>query len=243
MTEAWESLRHRATRRLLKMHYEAGVGHLGGNLSCLDILLYLHHHVMKPPDVFILSKGHAAGALYITLWTLGKLSDDDLKTFHKDNTLLPGHITAALGTFTTGSLGHGLPLAVGMAMADRLARRKRRTFCLLSDGELQEGSNWEAYNFARAQMLGNLKTIVDANGLQGFDSCAAISPHRFAAPDFTGDGHDPASIQTALESPALLVCLRTVKGLGVPCFEGKLESHYLPLSKEQLEEALQVAYA
>ena len=233
----FDAVRRKAKLRLLQMHYEAGVGHIGGNLSCLDILLYLHHRHMQPQDVFILSKGHAAGALYVTLWTLGKLTDADLSTFHKDDTSLPGHITASLGTFATGSLGHGLPLAVGMALADRLAKRQRRIFCLLSDGELQEGSNWEAYNLAIAQRLPNLTVIIDDNGLQGFDESSAVSPHRFAAPGFTGDGHDPDSIREGLQSPHLLVSFSTVKGHGVPCFEGKLESHYLPLTKEQYEEA------
>jgi len=221
------------------MHYESGVGHIGGNVSCLDMILYLHHYHMKPEDVFILSKGHSAGALYVTLWTLSKLADDDLKSFHKDDTALPGHITATLGTFATGSLGHGLPLAVGMAVADRIANRQRRIFCLLSDGELQEGSNWEAYNFALAHRLTNLKIIIDNNGWQGFGKTSDISPHGFTASAFTGDGHDPDSIRKGLESSCMLVSLSTIKGHGVPCFEGKLESHYLPLSKEQYEEATQ----
>src|SRR3954452_13169822 len=83
--------RSQARARLLQMHYEAGVGHIGGNLSALDILLSLYHDVMGPDDQFVLSKGHSAGALYVALWTLGRLSDHDLKTFHKDRTRLPGH--------------------------------------------------------------------------------------------------------------------------------------------------------
>jgi transketolase N-terminal domain/subunit len=83
--------RSSARSRLLQMHYEACVGHIGGNLSALDILLSLYHDVMGPEDQFVLSKGHAAGALYVTLWSLGRLNDDDLKTFHKDRTRLPGH--------------------------------------------------------------------------------------------------------------------------------------------------------
>jgi transketolase len=106
--------------RLLQMHYEAGTGHIGGNLSCLDILMALYHNVFGPLDKFVLSKGHAAGSLYVTLWSLGLLSDDDLKTFHKDGTRLSGH-PPVRGIpeipFATGSLGHGLCLAAGLAFA------------------------------------------------------------------------------------------------------------------------------
>src|SRR3954449_13246333 len=86
-----DALRYRARLRLLRMHYESRVGHIGGNLSCLDLLLMLHHQVIRPEDRFILSKGHSAGAYYVTLWTLGKLSDEELCQFHRDDTRLSGH--------------------------------------------------------------------------------------------------------------------------------------------------------
>src|SRR6185503_3319220 len=109
-----------ARKRLLQMHFESGVGHIGGNLSCLDALMILFHEYIGPDDRFILSKGHSAGALYTTLWSLGRLSDEMLKTFHHDDTLLPGHPPVA-GIddilFATGSLGHGLSLAAGTAKA------------------------------------------------------------------------------------------------------------------------------
>ena len=88
---SWSQLRKRARSRLLRMHYESHVGHLGGNLSCLDLLLTLHHDVMQPEDRFVLSKGHAAGAYYVTLWNTGQLNDLDLTQFHQENTRLPGH--------------------------------------------------------------------------------------------------------------------------------------------------------
>ena len=116
-TRSWSELRRRARLRLLRMHFESGVGHIGGNLSCLDLLLVLHHQILYPADRFVLSKGHAAGAYYVTLWTVGKLSDDDLALFHKDATRLSGHppvsgIDDIL--FATGSLGHGFSLAAGL---------------------------------------------------------------------------------------------------------------------------------
>src|SRR5712692_10529835 len=134
----FEQLARRSRLRLLRMHYESGVGHIGGNLSAFDLLLTLYHYVLRPEDRFVLSKGHAAGALYVTLWSLGRLSDDDLKQFHRDNTLCAGH-PPAHGIddipFATGSLGHGLSLAAGLALAKRLRGESGRVYCLTSDGE------------------------------------------------------------------------------------------------------------
>ena len=155
-TLTWDQLSRAARLRLLRMHYESGVGHIGGNLSCLDLMLVLHQEVIGPDDQFVLSKGHAAGAYYVTLWSLGRLADDDLAPFHKDGTRLSGHPPAA-GIddilFATGSLGHGLALASGLALAKRLRGEPGRVFCLTSDGEWNEGSCWEALIFARHQRL------------------------------------------------------------------------------------------
>ena len=111
------------------MHYESGVGHIGGNLSCLDLLMTLHHRVLRDEDHFILSKGHAAGALYTTLWSRGLLTDLDLQQFHKDHTRLAGHppVDGIPGiAFATGSLGHGLGLAAGLALAQRFKAQPGR---------------------------------------------------------------------------------------------------------------------
>src|SRR5690242_8426535 len=113
MTEFSEVARN-ARKRLLQMHFESGVGHIGGNLSCLDILMTLFHRILQPDDAFVLSKGHSAGALYVTLWSLGRLTEEDLRLFHKDNTKLSGHPSPnhlPEIAFATGSLGHGLSLA------------------------------------------------------------------------------------------------------------------------------------
>lgn len=238
---------HRAKRRLLQLHHDAGCGHLGGNFSCIDALMTLHHRVMGPDDRFVLSKGHSAGALYATLWTLGKLSDADLATFTRDDSLLPGHPSGS-GIhgllFSTGSLGHGPSLAAGVALAARYARRDHRVFCLCSDGEWQEGSCWEALTFAVHHRLDNLTILVDQNGLQGFGttteviSCADLSPRiaAFGAIVRRVDGHDPNAIAEALGLPhdgaPLVLVLDTVKGRGFH-FEARLESHYLPLTREQ----------
>jgi transketolase len=234
------------------MHYESGVGHIGGNLSCLDMLMALHHRVMREEDAFLLSKGHAAGALYVTLWSLGRLSDDDLRQFHKDGTKLSGH-PAPNGhpdiPFATGSLGHGLSLAAGMALGRRLQGQPGRVFCLMSDGEWEEGSNWEALLFVAHQKLTNLTLLVDANGLQGFGTTAEVAGleplaekfRAFGLPVAEIDGHDLAAIEAACARAAdgpHVILARTRKGCGVSFMENRMEWHYLPLNEAQFRQAM-----
>jgi len=242
----------RAKRRLLQMHYESGVGHIGGNLSSFDILMTLYHEVLADEDVFVLSKGHAAGALYITLWSTGVLSEKDLQTFHKDGTRLSGHpplsgIPSIL--FATGSLGHGLSLASGLALARKLKHERGRVFCLMSDGEWNEGSNWEALIFLKHHGLNNLMLIVDLNGMQGMGAThdiADIAPladkfRLFGLNTVEVDGHDWSSLATALRSqqrgPWAIVA-RTKKGHGVSFMEDRFEWHYLPLREDQYRQAV-----
>ncbi len=242
-----------AKRRLLRMHYEAGVGHIGGNLSSLDILLTLYHSTLDPQDAFVLSKGHAAGALYIALWSKGLLSDEDLSRFHKDGTRLAGHLPP-YGIpdvpFATGSLGHGLPLACGLALGSRLRGEAGQVYCLTSDGEWNEGSSWEALIFMAHQRLTNLTLIVDLNGLQGFGrthDVADISPlaekfHAFGVDVVEVNGHDRQALANALRrktSTPVAVIARTRKGNGVSFMEDRLEWHYLPLTDAEYQRALQ----
>jgi transketolase len=242
-----------ARKRLLQMHYESGVGHIGGNLSCLDAILLTLHDYVKEEDRFILSKGHAAGALYTALWSLGRLSNDHLKTFHKDNTLLAGHPPAA-GIkeilFATGSLGHGLSLAAGTALSLQLKQLSGKVFCLTSDGEWQEGSTWEALIFATHHRLNNLTILVDHNNLQGFGTTqkvASMSPLAEKIAGFDLDiqqvnGHDLSAIRAVLDTPSQkcrVVILETVKGHGVSFMENRMEWHYLPLKESQYQQAIQ----
>src|SRR5579872_462258 len=239
-----------ARRRLLRMHYESGCGHIGGNLSCLDILMTLFHTVLRPQDQFVLSKGHAAGALYTVLWTVGVLSDDDLRTFHKDDTRLGGHPSprhVEQIPFATGSLGHGLPLACGLALGRHLSGEPGRVYCLLSDGEWQEGSNWEALIFAAQRGL-PLTIIVDRNGLQGFarvrDLSGADLEEQFSAFGVATSavpGHDERALHLSLAAPRFgtaAIIADTVKGSGVRFMEDRLEWHSLPMTQEMYEQAL-----
>ncbi len=241
-----------ARKRLLQMHFESGVGHIGGNLSALDAMLILFHEFLRAGDSFILSKGHSAGALYIALWSVGRLEEHDLKLFHMDNTLLAGHPPAkgiADIHFATGSLGHGFSLAAGTALGFKLKHSDAKVVCLTSDGEWQEGSTWEALIFACHHKLNNLTVLVDHNNLQGFGSTtdvASMSPlwdrlQGFEIDLQVIDGHDPDAIRAALASEQQrlrIIILCTVKGRGVSFMENRMDSHYLPLTEEQFRKAI-----
>jgi len=243
----------KARKRLMQMHFESGVGHIGGNLSALDALLIVFHEYLKSDDKFVLSKGHSVGALYVSLWSVGRLEDSDLESFHKDGTLLAGHPPVS-GisdiSFATGSLGHGLSLAAGTALGFKLKKQNFRVVCMTSDGEWQEGSTWEALVFACHHKLDNLTVLVDHNNLQGFgatDHIASMSPLWEKLQGFNVDlkvidGHDIDAIRTELSSPQKsfqIIVLRTVKGNGVSFLENRIDSHYLPLSEEQYKLALE----
>ena len=250
--DKFQGLITRARLRLLKMHYESHVGHIGGDLSCLDILITLFHRIIEHEDTFVLSKGHAAGALYVTLWTIGKISEAELKQFHQDGTRLAGHPVCGWLpeiSFATGSLGHGLPLSAGVALGKKLKGETGRVFCLMSDGEWNEGSNWEAIIFAVHHRLNNLIIVIDLNGLQGFGKTREITDLHlisekvsiFGANVFEVDGHNHEELEKAFLSQAkapVVIIAHTVKGNGVSFMENKLEWHYLPLNQEQYEKAV-----
>jgi transketolase len=251
--QAWDLLRRRARLRLLQMHFESRAGHIGGNLSSLDLMLILHHELLDENDRFVLSKGHAAGAYYVTLWTLGKLGQSDLSLFHKDGTRLSGHPPASgidEVLFATGSLGHGASLAAGLAKAKQLKSEPGRVFCLTSDGEWNEGSCWEALTFARHHDLDNLTILVDLNGLQGFGTTREVTSleplaekfRAFGLPTQEVDGHDVDAVRRALRihpvGPDVIVA-RTRKGCGVSFMENRLEWHYLPMTEREYLQAVQ----
>lgn len=233
------------------MHFESGVGHIGGNLSALDVMLIVFNEYLNKEDKFILSKGHSAGVLYIALWSAGKLLEQDLKLFHKDSTLLAGHPPAhgiSGIPFATGSLGHGLSLAAGSALGIKLKGGTEQVICLTSDGEWQEGSTWEALIFACHHNLLNLTILVDHNNLQGFGTTgevASMAPlwNRLIGFDLdikVIDGHDSSAIRSALSDKTermKIIILCTVKGKGISFLEHRMDSHYLPLTEDQFRKA------
>ena len=235
------------------MHFESRVGHIGGNLSALDAMMVLYHRVLRPDDIFILAKGHAAGALYVTMWTAGKLSEDDLKTFHAEGTRLSAHPAPGWSAdipFATGSLGHGLAGAAGIALGHKLQGRPGRIFCLTSDAEWQEGSNWEALIFARHHRLRNLNIVIAETRLQGFGTTREVASMDPLGEKFAGfgvdithvDGHNVEAMRCAFEAPSKgglrIVILRTIKGHGVSFMENAMEWHYLPMNPDQYRAAV-----
>jgi transketolase len=247
-----------ATRRqFLKMHFAVQAGHLGTGLSSIELLTYLYRQHLSPKDRFILSKGHGASALYATLHQAGHFSDELIATYYQDGTTLPAHPAARAHeeiTAATGSLGHGAPIAAGLAYAHKhLHQDDTRVVALLSDGECNEGSTWEAVMFAAHHDLSNLTFIVDKNGLQGFGHTRDVLNPDLGAPfaekwrafgwdTVEIDGHDFAAIHRALTAPRdarpRCVVARTVKGKGVKFMEDRMEWHYLPLREPQYSEAL-----
>jgi transketolase len=248
-----KNLMLKSRRRLLQMHFESGVGHIGGNLSCLDALMVIYHEFLNKNDRFVLSKGHSAGALYVTLWSLGFIDEESLKTFHKDNTLLAGHPPAS-GIpqihFATGSLGHGFSLACGLTMGLRVNKQQGRVFCITSDGEWQEGSTWEAFIFACHNKLNNLTVLIDHNRLQGFGSTydvASMSPLGEKLQGFNimiteVEGHNIEDLRNALNKKTdrcHLIIMNTTKGHGVSFMENEMKWHYLPMDEKQYKKAVE----
>lgn len=250
------SNRSRATD--LAMIGRAGLGHVGGDLSVLDILTTLFFAVLrvdpeKPEwadrDRFVLSKGHTAGALYTTLAAAGFFASAELDTFAGPLSALNGHPnrTKVPGVETnTGPLGHGLPVAVGMAIAGRLAASERHVYVVLGDGELQEGSNWEAAMTAGHRGLGNLTAVVDRNRLQQgarTEDTNALDPlddkwRAFGWRVVELDGHDHLALYEALTAPGdgRPTCLiaNTTKGRGVSFMEDRVEWHHKVPTPEQI---------
>jgi transketolase len=242
---------------LLQLYKTANAGHIGASLSCLDILVYLFCEKMGKDDKTILSKGHAAAALYTVLAKSGRLPEKMLETFYKDNTSLAAHppCNGAIKDipFGTGSLGHGLSLSAGFAFSQRYTAKQYRVFCILSDGDCNEGSTWEAALFAAQHRLDNLWIVVDYNKLQGFghakdvldlEPLSAKFKHFGFHTMIVENGNDFKSLHVAFEeldkvslSQPKCIIAKTTKGHGISFMENKLEWHYLPMTDEQYQQA------
>lgn len=247
---------------ILEMVHRARASHVGACFSIVDALAVLYGRVMKlrPTDPnwegrdrFILSKGHAAAAVYATLARVGVLPREDLQTYGLDGSLYMTHVSHKIRgvEFSSGSLGHGLPFGTGKALAARSRGLAWRVFVMLSDGEMDEGSNWEALMFAAHHKLDNLVAIIDYNKLQSLATVAetlALEPlaeklRAFGWSVREIDGHDHAALEANLRDapweqgrPSVLV-MHTVKGKGVSFMENRVEWHYKSPSDEQLAAA------
>ncbi|MDQ0746380.1 transketolase [Streptomyces africanus] len=250
-------------RSVVRMIDGARLGHIGGDLSVTDILATLFGGVLavdpeKPRDTdrdrFILSKGHCAAALYATLAHSGFFPLSELSTFMAPLSPLNGHPNRRKvpGVETnTGPLGHGFPVAVGCALAAKVSGRSYRTFVVLGDGELQEGSNWEAAMTAAHHDLSSLTAIVDRNGLQQGARTEETKRLEPLADKWAGfgwevrdvDGHDHGRLLSALRPSTtarpVAVVARTVKGKGVSFIEDRVEWHHKVPDSEQVQAALE----
>ncbi len=250
---------------VIKMIHEAKSGHPGGGLSCLDILTVLYQSVMKnypewkkspnhqQRDRFVLSKGHASAALYAVLAQRGFFKEEELWSFRKLGSMLQGHPNTRIPgvEVATGSLGQGLSMACGMAMALKLDKNPAHVFALLGDGECQEGSVWEAFMSASHRKLNNLTVIIDRNNLQidGKTDCIKnISPldeklKSFGFQVLCIDGHDVEQIFEALqdskksEKPTAIIA-KTIKGKGVSFMENECGWHGKAPCDEDCNKAL-----
>lgn len=245
---------------IIEQAKRAHVGHIGCALSVADIIAALYSGILRVPlpddpdrDRFVLSKGHAALALYAALHLKGWLPSDALNSYCADGSMLgthPEHMAPGVD-FCTGSMGHGLSYGVGAALAARLQKSSRRVFVLVSDGECNEGSLWEAVMFAAHHRLSNLVVIVDLNGQQALgytEEVLSLAPMSERWRGFGWDVHDVdghnagqiADVSTSLDTtsgPPHALIAKTLLGKGVSYMEGKVKWHYWPMSDQEYEQA------
>jgi len=260
---------YRSRMAVLEMTYQAGMGHIGSDFSCLDILTALYFGVLKlnPEDAnwperdrFILSKGHAAGALYVTLAARGLFPEDWLTTYQQFDSKLQGHPDRRRLPgieHNTGALGHGLSVAAGIAAGlqfrTRAGSKMPRVFALIGDGELQEGSNWEAAMLAAQLGLTNLVAIIDRNRLQQGDRTEntvglgdlAAKWESFGWQVCECNGHDIEELLTVFgikSQRPMVVIARTVKGCGVSFMEDNpIWHHRVPSADEKAKARAEIA--
>ena len=251
-------------RKALQMVYEAKASHIGGALSMTDILAVLYSDILNiypndpkknERDRFILSKGHACTSLYATLGILGFFPMTELDSYGKDGSLFLSHTAHQIPgiELSSGSLGHGLPIACGLAYAARCKRQKWRTFCLVGDGEMDEGSNWEAILFAAHHKLDNLCLIIDYNKIQSLGNTNDVLNLEPLANKFIAfnwnvlniNGHDHDNIKNAFKEaeqakglPSVIIA-NTIKGKGVSFMENDILWHYKSPSTEQYNQAME----
>jgi transketolase len=250
-------------RSAVEMVARIKASHLGGALSMADALAVLYEDILRvrpdqprwpERDRFILSKGHSCTALYAALAHRGFFPTAELETYGRDGSRLMSHISHHVPgvEFSTGSLGHGLPFGCGKALAARRLGRPWRVFVMLSDGELDEGSNWEAILFAPQHRLDNLVAVVDYNKIQSLGAVSEVLELQPLADKFRAfrwavrevDGHDHQALHGALSEvpweagkPSCLIA-HTIKGKGVSFMENQLPWHYKSPSAEELRQAL-----
>jgi transketolase len=240
-------------KSILKVANISGCSHIGSNLSIVDILTVIYQKFLKKNNSFILSKGHACLSLYCVLKEKGIISEKTLNTFGKNNSILMSHTSHKVKgiDLSTGSLGHGLPVATGVALAKRIKKIKSKIFVLLSDGELDEGSNWESLLFCAHHKLNNIVIIIDYNKIQSIDlvkKTLGLEPilkkfQSFGFKTLSIDGHNFKQIDRALNSKSskpLVIIANTIKGKGVKFMENSILWHYKSLDLENYKKAIKI---
>lgn len=249
-------------KKILQYIYQAKAGHTGGDLSCIDILNVLYNKVLRvSPETFnspdrdryVQSKGHCVEALYVVLASKGYFAEEDLNTMCKYESHYIGHPTKKIKGIeqNTGALGHGLPICVGMAIAAKLDKKDYRVYTLLGDGELPEGSNWEAALTAAQYKLDNICVIIDKNQLQitgPTNEVCSTDPlpqkwESFGWAVTEIDGNDIAALTAAFDAlpfekgkPSVIIA-NTIKGKGVSFMENQIKWHHGVPSEEQYHQA------
>ncbi len=261
--EVLTDLAGRVREHCIWMTHRSNASHIGTSLSMVEILVTLYGRILRydsarpdweDRDRVIVSKGHGAAAVYAILAECGFFPKEKLETFCLNGGGLSGHVTrdcAAGVEISTGSLGHGLPIGCGMALAGKRSAQDYRTYVILSDGELDEGSNWESILFAPHHQLNKLTVIVDYNRIQSFGSVSEVLELEPLADKFRAfgweprevDGHDFEALDQALSLDSengrpIAVIARTVKGRGVDFMEHELQWHYRSVKENQLDSAL-----
>jgi len=248
----------------IKAVYFGQSGHIGSALSMADLLAYFYESVLvykadnpkwKGRDIFILSKGHAAAGMYGVLVEKSFFPREWIKNYYQDGGMLSGHVSHYVPGIevSTGSLGHGLPIGIGFALDFRRRKMKNRVFVMLSDGECNEGSNWEAFLFVPHNKLDNLTIIIDYNKIQALGRCEDVlnlEPFAQKMRDFHWEvmeinGHDFREIEKAFSKIPLkkgkpsCIIAHTIKGKGVSFMEDKVSWHYNKVDDELLKKAFQ----
>ena len=247
-------------QKILEIVHKANSSHLGSCLSVVDILTVIYSEIVDKEaiksrdenrDVVIMSKGHAAAAYYSVLNKYGFISNEDLENYLENETKLGGHIHHLENDFvelSTGSLGHGLPYGIGIALAQKRLKRSGKTFVIISDGECDEGTTWESALLANQFKLNNLIVIIDRNMIQSLDSTESVlaleplaekwSSFNWKVIEINGHSHEElVPVLSDAEGP-LCVIANTIKGNGVSFMEGKVLWHYRSPSKEEYAAAL-----
>lgn len=259
--EKLEFFSNEARKDIIKMIYKAKSGHPGGSLSCIDILVCLYHSVMditlddnlKRKDKFILSKGHAAPAYYAILSQMGFIPRKDLVTLRKYNSYLEGHPSNKIFgvDVSSGSLGQGVSIANGMAMAKKISKDDGYVYVLVGDGEIEEGQVWEAFMTTSKYNLNNMILIIDKNNLQIDGSVEQVKNikvideklNAFGFNVINANGHDFKDLSIAFKEAKMstkpsCIIAHTIKGKGISFMENMVSWHGKSLNDEEYEKAM-----